>query len=101
MTIDYEFGDVDSHGALIRAQVASLEAEHQDIIRNRRLYKHGIAEIISNGTRQCAARRRGSEISMPARFVVRTRTGDHNETPSVTSASRSIPSKRLHVAPRS
>ena len=26
MTINYQFGDVDSHGALIRAQAASLEA---------------------------------------------------------------------------
>ncbi|RFZ16676.1 ESAT-6-like protein EsxI [Mycobacterium marinum] len=26
MTINYQFGDVDAHGALIRAQAASLEA---------------------------------------------------------------------------
>ena len=31
MTINYQFGDVDAHGALIRAQAASLEAEHQAI----------------------------------------------------------------------
>ncbi|MCV6987457.1 type VII secretion protein EsxI [Mycobacterium shinjukuense] len=29
MTINYQFGDVDAHGATIRAQAASLEAEHQ------------------------------------------------------------------------
>jgi hypothetical protein len=29
MTINYQSGDVDAHGALIRAQAASLEAEHQ------------------------------------------------------------------------
>ena len=34
MTINYQFGDVDAHGALIRAQAASLEAEHQSIIRD-------------------------------------------------------------------
>ena len=34
MTINYQFGDVDSHGALIRAQAASLEAEHQAIVRD-------------------------------------------------------------------
>ena len=34
MTINYQFGDVDSHGALIRAQAASLEAEHQSITRD-------------------------------------------------------------------
>lgn len=34
MTINYQFGDVDAHGALIRAQAASLEAEHQAIIRD-------------------------------------------------------------------
>jgi uncharacterized protein YukE len=33
-TINYQFGDVDAHGALIRAQAASLEAEHQAIIRD-------------------------------------------------------------------
>ncbi|RHW94573.1 type VII secretion protein EsxI, partial [Mycobacterium tuberculosis] len=27
MTINYQFGDVDAHGAMIRAQAASLEAE--------------------------------------------------------------------------
>lgn len=34
MSINYQFGDVDAHGALIRAQAASLEAEHQAIIRD-------------------------------------------------------------------
>jgi uncharacterized protein YukE len=34
MTINYHFGDVDSHGATIRAQAAALEAEHQAIIRD-------------------------------------------------------------------
>ncbi len=34
MTISYQFPDVDAHGALIRAQAASLEAEHQAIVRN-------------------------------------------------------------------
>ncbi|SGI27381.1 putative esat-6 like protein [Mycobacterium tuberculosis] len=35
MTINYQFGDVDAHGAMIRAQAASLEAEHQAIVRRR------------------------------------------------------------------
>ncbi len=34
MTINYEFGDVDAHGATIRAQAASLHAEHQSILRD-------------------------------------------------------------------
>lgn len=34
MTINYQFGDVDAHGALIRAQAANLEAEHQSIVRD-------------------------------------------------------------------
>ena len=34
MTISYQFGDVDAHGALIRSQAASLEAEHQNIVRD-------------------------------------------------------------------
>jgi len=34
MTINYSFGDVDAHGALIRSQAASLEAEHQNIVRD-------------------------------------------------------------------
>lgn len=34
MSINYQFGDVDAHGALIRAQAAFLEAEHQAIIRD-------------------------------------------------------------------
>lgn len=29
MTINYQFGDVDAHGAMIRAQAAALEAEHE------------------------------------------------------------------------
>jgi uncharacterized protein YukE len=34
MSISYQFGDVDAHGALIRAKAASLEAEHQAIVRD-------------------------------------------------------------------
>ena len=34
MTIDYQFGDVDAHGATIRAQAASLQADHETIIRD-------------------------------------------------------------------
>jgi hypothetical protein len=34
MSINYQFGDVDAHGALIRAQSANLEAEHQAIVRD-------------------------------------------------------------------
>ena len=34
MTINYQFGGVDAHGALIRAHAASLEAEHQAIVRD-------------------------------------------------------------------
>ena len=34
MSINYQFGDVDAHGALIRQQAASLEAEHQAIVRD-------------------------------------------------------------------
>jgi len=34
MTINYQFGDVDTHGATIRAQAASLEQEHQAIVRD-------------------------------------------------------------------
>ena len=32
MSINYQFADVDAHGALIRAQAAALEAEHQAIV---------------------------------------------------------------------
>ncbi|WP_375485466.1 WXG100 family type VII secretion target [uncultured Mycobacterium sp.] len=32
MTINYQFGDVDAHGALIRAQALAMEAEHQAIV---------------------------------------------------------------------
>jgi uncharacterized protein YukE len=32
--MSYTFGDVDAHGQLIRAQAASLEAEHQSIVRD-------------------------------------------------------------------
>ncbi len=32
MTINYQFGDVDAHGAMIRALAGLLEAEHQAII---------------------------------------------------------------------
>jgi hypothetical protein len=34
MTVNYQFGDVDAHGATIRAQAASSEAEHQAIVRD-------------------------------------------------------------------
>ena len=34
MSINYQFGDVDAHGALIRAPAASLAAEHQSIVRD-------------------------------------------------------------------
>ena len=34
MSISYTFGDVDAHGATIRAQAASLEQEHQSIVRD-------------------------------------------------------------------
>jgi uncharacterized protein YukE len=34
MTINYQFGDVDTHGATIRAQAAALEQEHQAIVRD-------------------------------------------------------------------
>jgi hypothetical protein len=34
VSIDYQFGDVDARGALIRAQAASLEAEHEAIVRD-------------------------------------------------------------------
>ena len=33
-SINYKFGDVDAHGATIRAQAASLEAEHQAVVRD-------------------------------------------------------------------
>lgn len=32
MSINYQFGDVDAHGALVRAQAGALEAEHQAIV---------------------------------------------------------------------
>jgi hypothetical protein len=31
MSMSYQFGDVDAHGAMIRAQAASLESEHQSM----------------------------------------------------------------------
>ncbi len=34
MTINLQFGDVDAHGATIRAQAASSKAEHQAIVRD-------------------------------------------------------------------
>ncbi|BDE17171.1 MULTISPECIES: WXG100 family type VII secretion target [Mycobacterium] len=34
MSINYQFGDVDAHGATIRAQACALEAEHQGIVRD-------------------------------------------------------------------
>ncbi|MCV7340035.1 WXG100 family type VII secretion target [Mycobacterium haemophilum] len=35
-SINYQFGDVDAHGATIRAQAASLEATHQAILASVR-----------------------------------------------------------------
>lgn len=32
MTISYQFGQVDAHGAVIRAQAAALEAHQQVIV---------------------------------------------------------------------
>ncbi|CCK57678.1 Conserved protein of unknown function, ESAT-6 like protein EsxN (ESAT-6 like protein 5) [Mycobacterium canettii CIPT 140070008] len=32
MTINYQFGDVDAHGATIRARALLLQAEHQAIV---------------------------------------------------------------------
>ncbi|OBH08331.1 type VII secretion protein EsxN [Mycobacterium sp. E1747] len=34
MGTNYQFCDVAAHGALIRAQVASLQAEHEPIVRD-------------------------------------------------------------------
>ncbi|WP_044111156.1 WXG100 family type VII secretion target [Mycobacterium canetti] len=34
MAINYQFGDVDAHGAMIRARAAVLEAEHQAIVHD-------------------------------------------------------------------
>ena len=34
MTINYQCGDVDARGATIRAQAASLEAEHPAVVRD-------------------------------------------------------------------
>lgn len=34
MAIDHQSGDVDAHGATIRAPVASLKAEHRAIVRD-------------------------------------------------------------------
>jgi hypothetical protein len=34
MTINYQFGDVDTHGATICVQAIAFEAEHQAIIRD-------------------------------------------------------------------
>jgi uncharacterized protein YukE len=34
VSLNYHFDDVDSHGVTIRAQAASLEAEHQSIVRD-------------------------------------------------------------------
>ncbi|ORJ58867.1 WXG100 family type VII secretion target [Mycobacterium simiae] len=34
MSISYQFGDVDAHGATIRTQALALEAEHQAIMRD-------------------------------------------------------------------
>ena len=34
MSINYQFGDVDAHGATIRVQAMALQAEHQAILRD-------------------------------------------------------------------
>jgi hypothetical protein len=34
MTINHQFGEVDAHGATIRAQAMASEAEHQAIVRD-------------------------------------------------------------------
>ncbi len=34
MTINYQFADVDTHDATIRAQAMALEGEHQAIVRD-------------------------------------------------------------------
>lgn len=34
MILNYQFNDVDAHGAMIHAQATSLEAEHQTMIRD-------------------------------------------------------------------
>jgi uncharacterized protein YukE len=34
VTISYQFGDVDAHGATVRSQAVAPEAEHQAIVRD-------------------------------------------------------------------
>lgn len=34
MTINYQYADVDAHGALLQAQAGQLEAEHQAILKD-------------------------------------------------------------------
>jgi hypothetical protein len=37
MTVSYRFGDDDTHGATLRARVASLGTEHHAVVRGRNL----------------------------------------------------------------
>lgn len=56
MTINYQFGDVDAHGALIRAQATAMEAEHQAIIR----------DVLAAGDFWAAPGRRAARSSSPS-----------------------------------
>ena len=75
MSISYQFGDVDSHGALIRAQAASLEQEHQSIVR----------DVLAAGDFWAA------RVRWPAR----------SSSPSWAATSRSSTSRPTLMAPRS
>lgn len=70
MTINYQFGDVDTHGALIRAQAASLEAEHQAIIR----------DVLAAGDFGAARDRRPASSSSP-RWAATSRSSTNKPTP--------------------
>jgi hypothetical protein len=37
MTVSYRFGDVDAHGATLRARGASLETQHHAVVRGQKL----------------------------------------------------------------
>ena len=37
MTVSYRFGDVDTHGATLRAPGASFETEHHAVVRGQKL----------------------------------------------------------------
>jgi len=37
MTVSYRFGDVDTHGATLRAWGASLETEHRAVVHGQKL----------------------------------------------------------------